>query len=150
MADFRPNVCIAVRKAGTNLLLLCHRKGYPEDEGWQLPQGGIHAGADLISEMRRELEEETGIRDVSVAGIARGPYLYEFPKDVKRKHQNYAGQAQQWVLVDFLGADDTIHCSGESAEFDAWSWAPPSTVLDKIVNFKKETYARALSDLGLL
>jgi putative (di)nucleoside polyphosphate hydrolase len=133
-----------------NLLLLCHRKGYPADSGWQLPQGGIHRGADLVSEMRRELEEETGICDVSVVKIAPGPYVYKFPSGLKHKHQNYAGQSQQWVLVDFRGSDDTIRFQNQPAEFDDWSWESPGIVLDRIVDFKKEAYARALADLGLM
>lgn len=150
MADFRPNVCIAVRKAGTNLLLLCHRKGYSPDSGWQLPQGGIRRGAELVSEMRRELEEETGIRDVSVVKIAPGPYIYEFPKGIKHKHRKFAGQAQQWILVDFQGSEDAIRFLGEPAEFDDWSWQSPATVVDRIVDFKKQTYTSAMTDLGLL
>jgi len=150
MVAYRPNVCIAVRKAGTSLLLLCHRKGFPADKGWQLPQGGLHKGADLVSEMRRELAEETGIRDVSVVSVASGPYVYEFPPGHPRKHQGYAGQTQQWILVDFSGSDASINFSREPAEFDSWSWESARTVLDKIVDFKKEPYSRALADLGLL
>lgn len=150
VAGFRPNVCIAVRKAGTNLLLLCHRKGYPPDSGWQLPQGGIHPGAELVSEMQRELEEETGISDVSVVKVAPGPYVYKFPKGTKHKHPDCAGQSQQWVLVDFFGDDRVIGFRHQPAEFDDWSWKPPAFVLDRIVDFKKEAYSRALADLGLM
>ncbi len=150
MAMFRPNVCIVVRKAGTDQVLLCHRKGLPAEAGWQFPQGGLHRGASLLSEMRRELEEETGIRDVEVVEVTESSYTYEFPESLKHKHQEYAGQTQRWVLVDFPGGDDAISFSREPAEFDSWRWVSVRTALDRIVDFKKATYARALADLGLL
>jgi len=150
MAKYRPNVCIVVRKVGTDQVLLCHRKGFPADAGWQFPQGGLHRGASLLAEMRRELEEETGIRDVEVVEASESSYTYEFPEGLKLKHQEYAGQTQRWVLVDFPGSDDTISFSREPAEFDSWCWVSARTALDRIVDFKKATYTRALADLGLI
>ena len=82
--------------------------------------------------------------------VAPGPYVYKFPNGTKLRHPNYAGQSQQWVLVDFQGSDDAIRFQNQPAEFDGWSWESPAVVLDRIVDFKKETYARALTDLGLI
>ncbi len=149
MAAYRPNVCIVVRKKGSDLFLLCHRKGFPSERGWQFPQGGLHPGADLESEMRRELAEETGIKDVAVVGIAKGPYVYDFPKGASHKHPEYAGQTQQWVLVDFAGNDNDVNVMQEPPEFDSWRWASASEALDKIVDFKKEAYLHAMADLNL-
>jgi putative (di)nucleoside polyphosphate hydrolase len=150
MPRYRRSVCIAVRKAGSGLLLLCHRKGFPPATGWQFPQGGIHKGADLIPEMRRELLEEIGTSDVTVIRVSAKQYFYDFPKGMRHKHKNYDGQIQQWVLAEFSGNDAAINFNREPAEFDAFTWAPAATALDRIVDFKKDVYSRALKDLGLL
>lgn len=147
---YRNNVCVAVRKAGSELLLICHRKGFPPAKGWQFPQGGIRKGASLIPEMRRELLEEIGTDDVTVVMVSAKQYVYKFPEGTRHKHKEYDGQAQQWVLAEFSGSDAAINFNREPAEFDAFEWAPAATVLDRIVDFKKDVYSRALKDLGLL
>ncbi len=149
MTGYRPNVCIAVRRPDTGLFLLCHRKGFPANAGWQFPQGGIHRGKELVSEMRRELAEETGLHDVSVAMVTKNSYRYEFPAGA-HKHRRYKGQVQRWVLVDYVGPEDSLDFSREPAEFDSYCWATAQTALDRIVNFKKHTYTRAMTDLGII
>ena len=149
MARFRHNVCVAVRRAGSDLFLLCHRKGFPPDSGWQFPQGGLHEGEDLISEMRRELREEIGTDDVKVIAVAPKKYSYTFPRGMKRRHGNYTGQTQQWVLAEFSGRDSEINFDRKPAEFDAFEWVTAATVLDRIVDFKKTVYAEAMQDMGI-
>jgi putative (di)nucleoside polyphosphate hydrolase len=149
MARFRENVCIVVQKAGHDLLLLCHRKGFPPDLGWQFPQGGLHKGEDFYSEMRRELREEIGTDAVTVVRVASKRYAYKFPRGIKRRHGTFDGQIQQWVLVEFSDSDDVINFNHEPAEFDAFEWATAATVLDRIVDFKKKVYTEAMRDMGL-
>jgi putative (di)nucleoside polyphosphate hydrolase len=148
MNQYRPNVCVVVRKAGTDLLLLCHRAGFPEDRGWQFPQGGLHKGADLIQEMRRELREEIGTDDVTVILVSHRLYAYRFPEGIRIKNQ-YVGQIQKWILVEFKGDDHMINFAHRPAEFDAFTWTTPLDVLDKIVYFKLDVYTDAMCDLGL-
>jgi putative (di)nucleoside polyphosphate hydrolase len=150
MPRYRNNVCVVVRKAGSGLLLLCHRKGYLPAAGWQFPQGGLRKGAGLIQEMRRELLEEIGTDDVTVVQVSTEQYHYDFPKGLRHKHKKYDGQAQQWILADFSGNDAAIHFNHEPAEFDAFEWVTAATALDRIIDFKKDVYSRALKDLGLL
>jgi putative (di)nucleoside polyphosphate hydrolase len=150
MARFRQNVCIAVRKAGSELFLVCHRNGFPPDSGWQFPQGGLHEGKDLISEMRRELREEIGTDDVKVVTVSSKKYTYIFPPKIKRKKGNFIGQTQQWVFAEFSGNDSEINFNRKPAEFDAFEWVTTATVLDRIVEFKKTVYTEAMTDLGLL
>ncbi|HUI93809.1 MAG TPA: NUDIX domain-containing protein [Chitinivibrionales bacterium] len=150
MPRYRKNVCIAVRKAGTSLLLLCHRKGFPPDDGWQFPQGGIREGAEIVAEMKRELREEIGTEDVTVVRISAKQYSYNFPEGMRSKHKNYDGQVQQWIFAEFSGNDAAINFNHEHAEFDAFMWAPATEALKRIVGFKKEVYSQALNDLGLL
>jgi putative (di)nucleoside polyphosphate hydrolase len=149
MTRFRQNVCIAVQKAGSDLFLVCHRIGFPPGIGWQFPQGGLHDGEDLVSEMRRELREEIGTDDVKIVTVSSKKYTYSFPQGLKRKYRNYAGQTQQWVLAEFSGSDIEINFNRKPAEFDAFEWATAATVLDRIVDFKKKVYIEAMQDLAI-
>jgi putative (di)nucleoside polyphosphate hydrolase len=149
MSRYRQNVCIAIRKEGSDLFLVCHRKGFSPDTGWQFPQGGLHEGEDLISEMRRELREEIGTDNVKVVAVAPKKYAYAFPPGVIRRSGNYEGQTQQWVLAEFSGRDSEISFNRKPAEFDAFDWVTAATVLDKIVDFKKDVYFEAMQDMGI-
>jgi putative (di)nucleoside polyphosphate hydrolase len=152
MADvrYRPNVCIAIKKAGSDQLLMCHRKAFPDELGWQFPQGGIDKTIDLVSEMRRELREEIGTDDVTVLKISSQLYTYDFLPGNHGHHPGFYGQSQRWVLVELNADDLKINFSHEPAEFDAFQWVSAIDVLNKIVDFKKQVYMRAMRDLGLL
>ena len=147
---YRPNVCIAIKKAGSDKLLVCHRKAFPRELGWQFPQGGIDKNIDLVSEMRRELREEIGTDEVTVKKISSQLYSYNFPPEIHSHHPGFGGQVQQWVLAELNADDLKINFSHEPAEFDAFQWVSAHEVLNKIVDFKKKVYIRALQDLGLL
>ena len=103
MLRYRPNVCIAIKKPGTDVFLLCHRKGFPPEEGWQFPQGGLRGKSDLISEMRRELLEEIGTDSVKVIKVSPRTYSYEFPR-------------AQGILIRGMEGRFSSGCSLNSAE----------------------------------
>ena len=48
-----------------NEVFVGKRKDNPIDK-WQMPQGGIDDGEDYISAMKRELLEETSIRNIKM------------------------------------------------------------------------------------
>ena len=147
---YRPNVCIAIRKSGTNSLLMCHRIGCSADTGWQFPQGGIEPGADLIAEMKRELREEIGTDNVRVIAISPFSYMYTLPQGQQNRYPKFKGQNQRWVHVEYSGSDTAINFSYKPAEFDAFEWLNSSIILQRIVDFKYDVYRSALHDLGLL
>jgi putative (di)nucleoside polyphosphate hydrolase len=147
---YRPNVCIVIKKTGSDLLLLCHRKGYSKKSGWQFPQGGIDKNADLLVEMKRELREEIGTDDVGVLAVSKKKYTYDFPSELHDPRPGYRGQIQQWVLVELQPEDSFINFCHEPAEFDAFKWVTAPEALQEIVDFKKQIYSSALFDMGLL
>ena len=49
---------------------------------WQMPQGGIDEGEDNLSAMKRELFEETSIRNIKILREINGFYEYELPKNL--------------------------------------------------------------------
>jgi len=103
-----------------------------------------------VSEMRRELREEIGTDEVTVKKISSQLYSYNFPPEIHSHHPGFGGQVQQWVLAELNADDLKINFSHEPAEFDAFQWVSAHEVLNKIVDFKKKVYIRALQDLGLL
>ena len=56
---------VALFLEGDEVLLL-HQITPPESNCWDLPGGGLEAAEDLISGLRREVAEETGIQDFRV------------------------------------------------------------------------------------
>lgn len=45
-----------VRNEGGDALLICHRK-----RGWEIPQGRVEEGEDLVQAVQREVAEEAGV-----------------------------------------------------------------------------------------
>lgn len=116
---------------------------------WQMPQGGIDAGEDYLQAALRELQEETGIPQDSVAllRIADHQIKYDLPDDMIARLWNgaYRGQIQNWVALRFLGDDNTIDLQAHiPAEFSRWQWVDLHHTKDLIVPFKRETYMQVI------
>jgi 8-oxo-dGTP diphosphatase len=47
-------------------VLMLHQAGPPESNCWDLPGGGLYPEEDLLSGLKREVAEETGIRQFTV------------------------------------------------------------------------------------
>jgi len=147
---FRFNVCAVIQKKGTELFLVGHRKGFPREKGWQFPQGGIDGQCDFLGEMRRELREEIGTDAVRVISISSNVYTYTFPPEYAKSHPGFIGQVQRWVLAEYEGSDTDISAAHEPAEFDGFRWARADDIVNEIVDFKRDVYVQAMTDLKLL
>ncbi len=147
---YRHNLCAVIRRTGDGAVLLFHRRGYPLDEGWQFPQGGVNPKKDLVAELKRELREEIGTDAVRVVQISPGTYTYDFPHGISKGSKNYRGQRQRWVLLELCVDESVINFEHEPAEFDSFEWCSTKQALERVVSFKKQVYAKALSDFGLL
>ncbi len=147
---YRDSVCAVVQRPADGRVLLCHRRDYPPDQGWQFPQGGFEEHKGLVAEAKRELREEIGTDSVEVLRISSRAYTYDFPDYARNARPGYRGQRQRWIVASFCGADADIGFQQQPAEFDACEWVEPREALQRIVAFKKEVYRRAMSDLKLL
>jgi putative (di)nucleoside polyphosphate hydrolase len=119
---------------------------------WQFPQGGIKHGEAPEQAMYRELEEETGLKPghVRILGRTRQWLRYEVPdKWVRRDWRGtYRGQKQIWFLLRMLGRDCDVHLrTSDKPEFDAWRWHEYWVPLEAVIEFKREVYQQALSEL---
>ena len=132
-----------------NQVFVGKRKDNPGDK-WQMPQGGVDKGEDFITAMRRELIEETSIKNIKILKEIQNMYQYELPKNLvgiiwKGK---FRGQRQKWFITKFLGKDDEINLDTQHPEFIDWKWIDPNDLPKVIVDFKKELYLNLLKEIN--
>ena len=109
---------------------------------WQMPQGGVDEGENILNAALRELKEETGIKNVELIQEIEGIMTYELPANLlgiiwKGK---YRGQKQKWFLMRFLGKDDDINIKTEKPEFLDWKWLDLNEITETVVDFKLHIY----------
>tara|TARA_X000001036_G_C20347852_1_gene671296 strand:+ start:55 stop:525 length:471 start_codon:yes stop_codon:yes gene_type:complete len=131
-----------------NKVFVGKRKDNPIDK-WQMPQGGVNENEDYLAAMKRELEEETSIKNIKILKEIDGWLEYELPKELlgiiwKGK---YRGQKQKWFVVRFLGLENEINLKTKNPEFIEWKWIDINELPDVIVKFKKQVYEKLLIEL---
>ncbi len=132
--------------------------GPTEAEGagrwWQMPQGGIDEGEELIAAARRELHEETNIRTVSLLGTARDWIRYDLPPERVGKAWGgkYRGQTIRFVAFRFDGQESEIDvkrpAGGHKPEFAEWRWERLDRLPELITPFKRQVYEAVAAEFA--
>ena len=146
---FRANVGIVILK-DSGKVFWARRQGM---SAWQFPQGGIQDSETPLEAMYRELEEEVGLTEkhVDVIGHTNGWMRYRLPKRYIRYNQKPVciGQKQRWFVLHLTGDENCVDLERASdQEFDQWRWIDYWEALSGVVDFKKNVYRRALSELA--
>ena len=143
----RTGIGIAVLNS-ENKVFVGKRKDNPFDK-WQMPQGGVDSNEPLLQAMKRELLEETSIKNIKVLKEFDQWIEYELPENLIGKiwKGKYRGQKQKWFVVKFLGNDNEINIDTKNAEFIEWKWIDIDLLPDLIVLFKKHVYKEVLVEL---
>ena len=131
-----------------NKILVGKRKDNPVNK-WQMPQGGIDKNESFLAAMKRELNEETSIKNIQIIKELDGWFQYELPKNLvgiiwKGK---FRGQKQKWFVVRFTGDESEINLKTKHPEFIEWKWVEMNELPKIIVDFKKEVYEKLLVKL---
>ncbi|GAA0206931.1 RNA pyrophosphohydrolase [Kangiella japonica] len=145
---FRANVGIIIcNKQGQ--LLWTRRFG---QTSWQFPQGGVHPGESAEQTMYRELYEEVGLEkdDVRILGSTQHWYKYRLPQRLIRQNSQplCVGQKQKWFLLQLVSDESKIDFAAtDHPEFDGFIWVNYWYPVRNVVNFKRDVYRSALSEL---
>ena len=118
-------------------------------KNWQMPQGGVDKGESCIEAMKRELLEETGIKNIEILKEIDRWTEYELPDYLLGKiwKGKYRGQKQKWFIVRFIGKDEEINLQTSHPEFIEWKWIEAENLPNVIVNFKKKLYENLLPEI---
>ena len=76
---------------------------------------------------------------------------YEVPTHFIRRDArgHYRGQKQIWFLLQLTGRDSDMNLRAtDHPEFDAWRWNEYWVPLDVVIEFKRDVYQMALTELA--
>lgn len=115
---------------------------------WQMPQGGIDEGETPAQAAWRELKEEVGTDKAEIIAESATWHAYDLPPGLSRRvwKGRYRGQTQKWFALRFLGTDADIDLAHHTPEFGEWRWVPLDRLVELIVPFKREIYARVAEE----
>lgn len=103
------------------VLLLQHETGK-----WMLPKGTIEPGETPEDVARREVAEETGIRNVRIiADLGEEHYVFFW-----KTEDTYYDKTVHYYLMEFLGGEEPLPQREEG--FVRCEWVTPGEALDRI------------------
>ena len=131
-----------------NKVFVGKRKDNPINK-WQIPQGGVDKNESFLAAMKRELDEETSIKNIKIIKELDEWFEYELPKNLlgiiwKGK---FRGQKQKWFIVRFIGKESEINLKTKHPEFIEWKWVEIDQLPKIIVDFKKNVYEKLIIEL---
>ena len=131
-----------------NKVFVAKRQDNPVNK-WQMPQGGVDQGEDYFTAMKRELFEETSIKNIKILKEIDEIFEYELPNHLIGKiwKGKFRGQKQKWFITKFTGEDSEINLKTNNQEFIDWKWIFPNELPTVIVDFKRELYIKLLEKI---
>ncbi len=143
---YRPSVGLMI--LNNKLEVFVGRRVDSKLEAWQMPQGGIDDGEDIVDAAFREMKEEIGTNNAEILAETKQWYKYDLPYYLINRLWNgrYRGQRQKWFLIKYLGKDEDININGVNIEFVDWRWVKIEELTQIIVPFKRNLYISVIEE----
>ena len=141
--------CVGMMILNSNKEILVGRRLDHPSGYWQMPQGGIDDNENPKEAVWREMLEEIGTNKAELIKISNQWINYDIPSETLKTlpwGDIYIGQTQKCFAFDFLGEDDDINVGTDNPEFSEWKWARMDSIVDSIVPFKRDVYAKILKE----
>ncbi len=131
-----------------NQVFVGKRRDNPVNK-WQMPQGGVDNNEKLVDALKRELYEETSVKNYEIIHELDRWLTYELPENLLGKiwRGKYRGQKQRWFILRFSGEENEINVNTKKPEFLEWKWADIESLPNIIVDFKKKVYEELLVEI---
>jgi putative (di)nucleoside polyphosphate hydrolase len=144
---YRPSVGIMLLNSENKAFV--GKRRHTEGEAWQMPQGGIEKGEDVLTAAYRELLEEVGTSDAHVIAESKSWLFYDLPPSLPTKPAGgWRGQRQKWFAMRFTGTDADINIDTVDPEFSEWKWVDLIDLPGLIVSFKRLVYLSVLEEFS--
>ena len=147
---YRPNVGIILLRRDSRVFWARR----VSRDGWQFPQGGIEPRESARQAAFRELYEEIGLtaQDVRLLGNTENWLRYDVPYASRSRNylraRPFRGQKQRWFLFQLISTESRVRLDlSSNPEFDHWQWVDYWRPLEQIVEFKRNVYKKALTEL---
>ena len=141
--------CVGMMILNSNKEILVGRRLDHPSGYWQMPQGGIDDNENPKEAVWREMVEEIGTNKAELIKISNQWINYDIPSETLKTlpwGDIYIGQTQKWFAFLFLGEDNDINVGTDNPEFSEWKWARMDSIIDSIVPFKRDVYAKILKE----
>ena len=141
--------CVGMMILNSNKEILVGRRLDHPSGYWQMPQGGIDDNENPKEAVWREMLEEIGTNKAELIKISNQWINYDIPSETLKTlpwGDIYIGQTQKWFAFLFLGEDNDINVGTDNPEFSEWKWARMDSIVDSIVPFKRDVYAKILKE----
>ena len=141
--------CVGMMILNSNKEILVGRRLDHPSGYWQMPQGGIDDNENPKEAVWREMLEEIGTNKAELIKISNQWINYDIPSETLKTlpwGDIYIGQTQKWFAFLFLGEDNDINVGTDNPEFSEWKWARMDSIVDSIVPFKRDVYAKILEE----
>ena len=141
--------CVGMMILNSNKEILVGRRLDHPSGYWQMPQGGIDDNENPKEAVWREMLEEIGTNKAKLIKISNQWINYDIPSETLKTlpwGDIYIGQTQKWFAFLFLGEDNDINVGTDNPEFSEWKWTRMDSIVDSIVPFKRDVYAKILEE----
>lgn len=130
---FRPNVVALIINSAEQVLILNARG---RGDYWGLPQGGRERGESIEVATRREVEEETGLTDLTMITCFKNIYHYTWSKPYTYK--GYKGQRQTLCVLRYEGPNNAVRTN--RFEHKAYRWVKLEDLVKSTSPVHKKQY----------